>query len=78
MFKKRFLVLCSALIIASATVTPTMASAHHGGGHHGGRSYARCTVTDCNKTGRHYHNGNCYYGHTSHKGGAYCSNSYHH
>lgn len=77
MFRKRFLVLCSAVLIASTTIAPTFASAHHGGGHHRG-GYAACTVKNCNRTGRHYHNGTCYNGHTSHKGGSSCSNSYHH
>lgn len=79
MFRKRFLIFCSAVLIASTTVAPTVAFAH--GGHHGGHNrgrYTACTTKNCNRTGTHYHNGVCYKGHTSHKGGSYCSNSYHH
>lgn len=71
--KKLFvsLALCALMMVAVATPAFTHNGAGHGGAVHSGKSYAQCSVINCDQTGYHKHNGITYAGHTINDGRGY-------
>lgn len=58
---KKSLAVIALCAIVGASLIPTTASAHHGGGgHRTSKGYGICTVANCHKSGNHSHSGTTY------------------
>ncbi len=62
-------------LVLAFCLAPTAVFAHGcGNARYSGTKYYQCNVANCNLTGRHYHNGICYNGHTAYDGHSYHQN----